>query len=136
MAKLSKRLENAYRNYSMKYKTVQDSMRRRGMEMFDRKLTKKEYIANRQALQAEGVNININQTLVSQQQYSYDRETARRFKDTAEKLGLEWKGKKIRELRYGDIDVKEINDMLKDMNPEWNGYERARYISHNIFGSK
>lgn len=139
--KKSKRLENAYQSYLKMYRAKQRSMRKRGMEMFDKKLTKREYMLNRKLLIEEmkeetGKAININQTLVSEQQYKYNRTTGRRFLATAKKVGLEWSDSKLREIRAGKIDVSLINERLKIQNPEWSGKERAQYIAYEVFGSK
>lgn len=133
--KSTKRLENAYANYVKRYNAKKESLKKRGYEMADTMLNKTEYEMVRKAYQDEGVKININQTIVSDQAYEYSQKTARRFKATAEKFDLEWKNKSITELRKGGIDVSEINDILKEEYPDWTGYQRQQYISYEVFGS-
>lgn len=132
----SKRLDNAYANYKKRYKAKKKMLKKKGYEMADDMLTKREYKMVREAYQDEGVKININQTIVSDQTYEYSQKTARRFKATAEKYNLEWKGKTITELRKGEIDVSAINDILKEEYPDWTGSQRADYISYEVFGSE
>ena len=132
----SKRLDNAYANYKKRYKAKMKSLKRRGYEMADTILNKREYLMVRKAYQEEGVTQNINQTIVSDQAYEYSQKTARRFKATAEKYGLEWKNKSITELRKGEIDVSTINEILKEEYPDWTGYQRQQYISYEVFGSE
>ncbi|MBO7079076.1 MAG: hypothetical protein J6W64_04640 [Bacilli bacterium] len=132
----SKRLDNAYANYKKRYKAKMKSLKRRGYEMADTMLNKREYLMVRKAYQEEGVTQNINQTIVSDQAYEYSQKTARRFKATAEKYGLEWKNKSITELRKGEIDVSTINEILKEEYPDWTGYQRQQYISYEVFGSE
>ena len=133
--KMSKRLDKAYENYKKRYKAKKQSLKKRGYEMADTMLTRREYEMVRKAMVNEGIKTNINQTLVSEQAYEYSQKTARRFKATAEKFDLEWKGKSITELRKGGIDVSEINDILKEEFPDWSGTDRQKYISYEVFGS-
>lgn len=134
--KSSKRLENAYANYKKRYKAKKKSLQKRGYEMADTMLNKREYEMVRKAYQNDGVKININQTIVADQAYEYSQKTARRFKATAEKFDLEWKDKSITELRKGGIDVSQINDILKEEYPDWTGSQRQQYISYEVFGSE
>lgn len=129
------RLDRSYENYKKRYKAKQKSLRKRGYEMADTMLSKREYEMVKKAYQEEGVKININQTIVSDQAYEYSQKTARRFKATAEKFNLDWKNKTIMELRKGNIDVSEINERLKEEFPEMTGIERQKYISYEVFGS-
>lgn len=133
--KTSKRINNAYKNYVKRYKEKQKSMRRRGMEMDDTMMSKKDYIVVRQAYIDEGVTVNINQTIVSDQTYQYNQKTARKFKETAKKYDLDWKDKTITELRRGEVDVSGINNILKEEHPDWTGKQRQRWISYEVFGS-
>ena len=132
---LKARLDKAYDNYKKRYKEKQAMLRKKGYKMADTMLTKREYKMNREALIRDGVTTNINQTLVSQQTYEYSQKTARQFKKVAEEYNLEWKGKSITELRKGAVDVSAINDLLKDIHPDWTGKERQVYISYEVFGS-
>ena len=116
--KMNKRLDKAYENYKKRYKAKKQSLKKRGYEMADTMLTRREYEMVRKAMVNEGIKTNINQTLVSEQAYEYSQKTARRFKATAEKFDLEWKGKSITELRKGGIDVSEINEILKEEFPD------------------
>lgn len=133
--KPKKRLENAYANYKKRYRAKKKSLQKRGYEMADTMLNKREYEMVRKAYQNEGVKININQTIVADQAYEYSQKTARRFKATAEKFDLEWKDKSITELRKGGIDVSQINEILKEEYPDWTGIQRQQYISYEVFGS-
>ena len=132
---LKERMNKAYANYKKRYREAKKQLKKKGYEMADTMLTKREYKMVRDAYVREGTTTNINQTIVSDQKYEYSQKTARRFKDTAEKFNLEWKDKSITELRKGGIDVSEINDLLKDEYPEWSGYDRQKYISYEVFGS-
>lgn len=133
---LKARLDKAYENYKKRYKAKQKNLKKRGYEMADKKmLTKREYKMVRTALVDEGRETNINQTIVSMQAYEYSQKTARQFKKVAEEYDLDWKDKTITQLRKGEIDVSSINDMLKEMYPDWTGTQRQEYISYEVFGS-
>lgn len=134
--KSSKRLDNAYANYKKRYKAAKKMLKKKGYDMADTMLTKREYKMVRQAYIDEGQTININQTIVSDQKYEYSQKTARRFKATAEKFDLSWKDKTITELRKGGVDVSEINNLLKEEYPDWTGKQRQEYISYEVFGSE
>lgn len=137
MKKESKsRLDRSYENYVKRYEAKQEMMRRHGYEMASKMIKSKEmYAAVIEAMKEEGRKINLNQTLVADQAYKYSLKTAQRFKATAEKYDLSWKDMNIRQLRTGGVDVSEINDLLKEQNPEWTGKQRQQYISYEVFGS-
>ena len=135
MKKYSKRINNAYKNYVKRYKAKQESMRRRGMEMESSIMNKNLYVKVREEMKENGVKENINQTIVSEQQYRYSYKTAKRFLETAEQEQLEWGDSLVREIRSGKIDVTGINDYLKE-HTDFTGKERAAWIGHNIFGSE
>lgn len=134
--KSSKRIDNAYANYKKRYREAKKMLKKKGYDMADTMLTKREYKMVRQAYIDEGQTININQTIVADQKYEYSQKTARRFKATAEKYNLDWKNKSITELRKGGVDVSEINDLLKEEYPDWTGKQRQEYISYEVFGSE
>lgn len=132
----------AYQNYVDRYIEKEAIMERHGTQMYDsRPLTFDEYLAARDALIDEGVEININQTLVSRQQYEYTMAQGRALRDTARELGLDIGNEKLINLRGGGAiryeDLTLINNKLKELHPEWSGIQRAQYITDNIFfGSK
>lgn len=133
-----KRADNAYKNYVKRYRAKQKSLNKRGLEMESRKMTKREYLAVREDMVTTyGVTQNINQTIVSDQAYEYDREIARRLREAAEEYDLSWKGTKIRDLRQGKgIDLSELNERLKlEIGDAGFGKIRAKKISHDVFGS-
>lgn len=129
-------MHNAYINYKRRYRAKEKSMKRRGLEMADRILNKAEYEMVRAEAVAEGRTININQTIVSNQQYEYSQDIARQFKRVSEEYNLEWKDKTITQIRMGEIDVSGFNNMLKEKFPMMTGKERAKWISHEVFGSE
>ena len=129
-------MHNAYINYKRRYRAKEKSMKRRGLEMADRMLNRADYELARAMIVADGITININQTIVSEQQYEYSQDVARRFKRVSEKYNLEWKDKTITQIRTGDIDVSTMNDMLKEQFPEMTGKQRAKWIGHEVFGSE
>ena len=131
-----KQMHNAYINYKRRYRAKEKSMKRRGLEMADRMLNKAEYQMVRAELVSEGVTININQTIVSNQQYEYSQSIARQFKKVAEEFDLKWKDVTITQIRTGEIDVSGINNALKEQFPEMTGKQRAKWISHEVFGSE
>ena len=131
-----KQMHNAYINYKRRYRAKEKSMKRRGLEMADRMLNRADYELARAMIVADGVEININQTIVSEQQYEYSQDVARRFKRVSEEYNLEWKDKTITQIRTGDIDVSAMNDMLKEQFPEMTGKQRAKWIGHEVFGSE
>lgn len=129
-------MHNAYINYKRRYRAKEKSMKRRGLEMADRMLNRADYELARAMMVADGVEININQTIVSEQQYEYSQAVARRFKRVSEEYNLEWKDKTITQIRMGDVDVSELNAMLKEQFPEMTGKQRAKWIGHEVFGSE
>ena len=131
-----KQMHNAYINYKRRYRAKEKSMKRRGLEMADRMLNRSDYELARAMAVADGITININQTIVSEQQYEYSQDVARRFKKVSEKYDLEWKDKTITQIRTGDVDVSGLNDMLKEQFPEMTGKQRAKWIGHEVFGSE
>ena len=134
--KRSKRLDNAYANYKKRYKAKKKMLARKGYPMADTMLNKREYLMVREAYIDEGQKININQTIVSAQAYEYSQKTAKQFKKTAEKYDLDWKDRTITELRKGiGVDVSDLNEMLKQIYPNWSGTDRQKYISYEVFGS-
>lgn len=145
--KRSKRLDNSYKNYVKRYKAKEKMLEKKGYQMASKMMSKKMYKAARDEHIRKGVTININQTIVSDQAYEYSQKTARRFKATAEKFGLDWKDKKITELRKGVVDVSGINNALKEMSdeereelfallPEGVKHTNQGYISYYVFGSE
>jgi len=131
-----KQMHNAYINYKRRYRAKEKSMKRRGLEMADRMLNKAEYQMVRAELVSEGVTININQTIVSNQQYEYSQSIARQFKKVSEEYDLEWKNLTITQIRTGEIDVSGFNNMLKEKFPEMTGKQRQQWISYEVFGSE
>lgn len=147
MAALSKdlpeeRLWKSYQNYLERYMRQKEKMENRGTSMYDpRPMSFDDYCAARDALIESGQEININQTLVSHQQYEFTYQQGRALRDTARELGLEIGDENLMVLRGGgDIrneDLSLINNKLKELYPEMTGIERAKYITDNIFfGSK
>ena len=129
-------MHNAYINYKRRYRAKEKSMKRRGLEMADRMLNRSDYELARAMVVADGVEININQTIVSEQQYEYSQSVARRFKRVSQEYGLEWQDKTITQIRMGEVDVSGLNDMLKEQFPEMTGKQRAKWIGHEVFGSE
>ncbi len=129
-------MHNAYINYKRRYRAKEKSMKRRGLEMADRMLNRSDYELARAMAVNDGITININQTIVSEQQYEYSQAVARRFKKVSEEYDLEWKDKTITQIRTGDVDVSGLNDMLKEQFPEMTGKQRAKWIGHEVFGSE
>lgn len=135
--KRNKRLDNAYNNYKKRFEEAQKQFAKKGKTMYDDILmSKSEYLTNRQLLIDEGYTKNINQTIVSAQKYQYSQKMARRIKEGAKKLGLDYKDISIYELRQGAIDLSAINNQLKADHPDWTGKQRAKYISHGVYGSE
>lgn len=133
--KSTKRLDNAYANYVKRYEAKKAMLKKKGYTMADTKLSRREYEMVRKAYINEGRKTNINQTIVADQTYEYSQKTARQFKKVAQEYNLEWKDKSITELRKGEIDVSGINELLKEMYPDWTGTQRQEYISYEVFGS-
>ena len=133
---LRARLDKAYENYKKRYKATKKMLKKNGYEMASDMMTKRESLRIRDIYQREVTTININQTIVADQAYEYSQKTARQFKRVAEEYDLEWKDKSITQLRKGEIDVSAINTLLKEIYPDWTGYDRQQYISYEVFGSE
>lgn len=134
---MTKRMDAAYENYKKRYRTKQKSMRRRGLEMESRMLKKSEYLSVRAEKVRDGVEININQTIVSEQSYKYSEKTARHLKKFAKEHGLETGDLTIAEIRQGKglpDELIKLNEELKEQG--LSGKERQEYISYEVFGSE
>lgn len=138
-----KQMYNAYRNYLSRYVTQANKMVRKGTYMHDDKLTFNEYKMVRQAkvdeLREKGKPIiNINQSIVSEQQYEFSMEQARGLREAASELGLDFQEESLMKIRGGrDVrgeDLTAINNALKMKYPLLSGTERAQWITDNIFG--
>lgn len=129
-------MHNAYINYKRRYRAKEKSMKRRGLEMADRMLNRAEYEMVRAEAVEEGLTININQTIVSNQQYEYSQSIARQFKKVAQEFDLKWKDVTITQIRTGEIDVSGINNALKEQFPKMTGKQRQKWISYEVFGSE
>lgn len=137
--KRNKRLDNSYKNYKKLFKEAKYKFAKKGKKMDDDKLlTKSEWLTQRMTLIDAGHKTNINQTIVSAQKYKYSQELARRIKEGAKKVGLDYEKKSIYAIRQGVIegdDLSAVNEQLRDDHPDWNGYRRSHYIAHEVFGS-
>ena len=111
-------------------------MDKKGLKMASKMLNRSAYEMARAMAVNDGITININQTIVSRQQYEYTQDVARRFKRVAEENELEWKDFTITQIRKGAVDVSAINNMLKEEYPDMTGKQRAKWISHEVFGSE
>lgn len=80
---LNKRLDKAYETYVKLYRAKAAQMARKGYEMRDEMLNKREYAMNREAYVNDGVKININRKIVSDQAYEYSLKTARKLRKFA-----------------------------------------------------
>lgn len=133
--KRTKQRQRSYQNYVKRYKKKQKQLAKKGYDMVSRKMTKKEYERAKKLLKDSGVTTNINQTIVSEQAYEYDRNTARRFRKVAKEYELEWEEETELAIMKGEVDVSALNNLLKETHPDMTGYDRRNYISHEIFGS-
>ena len=133
---LKQRFDKAYANYKKRYRAKEKMLKKKGYEMASEMMNKREYKRIRNLYIENGRKTNINQTIVADQSYEYSQKTARQFKDVAEKYDLSWKNMTITQLRKGGIDVSELNESLKEMHPEWSGYDRQQYISYEVFASE
>lgn len=139
-----KQMERAYKNYQDRYEAQAQKMRNKGLAMHDkRELTFSEYKMTRRAfvdeLRAAGRPIiNINQTIVSKQQYEFSMEQARGIREAGSKLGLDLQSQSLVSIRGGrkvrNEDLSLINNALKEEYPQLSGVERAQWIKENIFG--
>lgn len=129
-------MHNAYINYKRRYRAKAKLMEKKGLEMASKMLNRSAYEMARAMAVNDGVTININQTIVSRQQYEYTQDVARRFKRVAEEHELEWKDLTITQIRKAAVDVSAINNMLKENYPDMTGKQRAKWISHEVFGSE
>ena len=129
-------MHNAYMNYKRRYRAKAKIMDKKGLKMAMPMLNRSDYELARAMAVNDGVTININQTIVSRQQYEYSQDVARRFKRVSEEHDLEWKDLTITEIRKGAVDVSAINNMLKENYPDMTGKQRAKWISHEVFGSE
>lgn len=138
--KLSQKQQwRSYKNYLSRYTAKKEIMEKHGTSMYDtRPMTFDDYLAARDALVESGRKININQTLVSRQQYEFTQEQGRALRNVGQELGLEFGREDMVNLRGGgDIrmeDLTLINNRLKELYPNMSGIERGQYITHYVFG--
>ena len=131
-----KQMHNAYINYKRRYRAKEKIMEKKHLSMASKMLNRADYELARAMAVNDGITININQTIVSRQQYEYTQDVARRFKRVSEEHDLEWKDLTITQIRKGAVDVSAINAMLKENYPDMTGKQRAKWISHEVFGSE
>ena len=129
-------MHNAYINYKRRYRAKEKLMDKKGLKMASKMLNRSDYELARAMAVNDGITININQPIVSRQQYEYSQDVARRFKRVSEEHDLEWKDLTITQIRKGAVDVSAINNMLKENYPDMTGKQRAKWISHEVFGSE
>lgn len=134
--KRTRQRQRSYDNYVKRYKAKEKKLKEKGFEMASKKLSKRDYERAKRLLKDSGVDTNINQTIVSEQAYEYNRATARRFRKIAKEKDLEWEEKSELEIMKGEVDVSAYNNWLKENHPDMTGYDRRNRISHDIFGSK
>lgn len=145
MALTAKRLRKAYKNYVKRYKQKEAVMERHGTDMASGMMTYREYKMTRKAYVESGVDININQTIVSDQQYEFSLRQARSLKEAAKEMDLSFKEESLIQIRGGGAvrneDLTEINNRMKELAEKYpNIYEdfatgrgRAAWIKENIF---
>ena len=145
MALSKKRLQNAYKNYVKRYNEKSAIMKRHGTTMASDKMTYREYKMTRKAYVEAGQEININQTIVSDQQYEFSMGQARSLREAARELDLSFAKDNIIQIRRGGVvrneDLTEINNRLKELADKFPGiYDdfatgtgRANWIKENIF---
>ena len=136
---MSKRMDAAYENYKKRYRAKAKAMKKRGLEMESPMMNKREYKMVRKAyVEQEGVKTNINQTIVSDQQYKYSEKTARHLKKwSKENKRADTKDLSIAEIRQGKglpEELVKLNEELKGQG--LSGKERQEYISYEVFGSE
>ena len=105
------------------------------------------YYVSLETLKAEGKSsANVYRELVKygperSGPYTLSKKSAKALQ---QKLNEAEKSKPVKERHYYTIKevrllggkmASEVNDMLKEEHPEWNSYERAHYISEEIYGS-
>jgi hypothetical protein len=140
-----KQMNNAYRNYLERYNRQKEKMIRKGTYMHDDILTYEEYKATRRAFieEQKAKNpdkkvININQSIVSAQQYEFSMEQAKGLREAGKDLGLDLSEESLMKLRGGrDIrneDLSLINNALKEKYPALSGIERSKWITEHVFG--
>ena len=146
MATLTKDLSErrqlkSYQNYVDRYIAKEALMERHGTAMYDpRPMDFDEWAKMRDTLIEEGHEINLNQTIVSRQQYEFTREQGQALKKVGKDLGLNIGSENLINLRGGGTirneDLSLVNNKLKELYPNWTGVQRADWISENIYGSK
>lgn len=144
-------IEEQYDDYLRRYNKAQEVNAKRGHDMMDKKMSftkykieREELIAERKELVAEGKikNIgNVNQYMVSEQQFATSRQTAKAAQKWAKEEGLD-----VKIDRYTDIrDFTENSDVrdalrtrykeLKALYPEYSTQDLGRIISVEVYGS-
>lgn len=109
---LNKRLDKAYETYVKLYRAKAAQMARKGYEMRDEMLNRREYAMNRETYINDGVKININRKIVSDQAYEYSLKTARKLRkfatDNESKLN-DFLSKKQKEmLKLGNAEIRNV----------------------------
>ena len=133
---MAKRSTTSYRDYVKKYRAMEERLDKKGLKPESALMNKKLYQEVKRDMKENGVTTNINRTIVQEQSFQYSYKTARRWRETARDLDLDWQDISITQLRSGDIDLSGMNDILKITEPTWTGKQRQKYISYNVFGSE
>lgn len=158
------RWERYYYSYVRMYEKKKQQLAKRGEMMFEELLDEDSYRRERTIMIQEGVEQNVNRTMVQGQatymDYSgakrlleiakdYDLDFAKTVTDDGEErwlspremmrmdpgeLGLMDVRQQVDEDVFDQI-VSEINEKLKQAHPTWNGRQRAAWISHEVYGS-
>lgn len=139
------RMRKSYRNYVKRYKEKEVIMKKRGLTMASDKMTYREYKMTREAYKNEGYTTNINQTIVSDQQYEFSQGQARALKEAAKEMSLSFRNESIAKIRRGSTErnalLKELNENMKELAERYpniyeefaTGSNRAQWFKDNIF---
>lgn len=138
-------MQNAYKNYVKRYNEKAAVMKRHGTTMASDKMTFREYKMTRRAYVESGIVININQTIVSDQQYEFSLSAGRALKKYAEDMELSFAGESLISIRRGSAirneSLSELNEAMKELADRYpklygefaSGTGRAKWIKDNIF---
>lgn len=123
-----------YTRYKKEYLRRQERMRKKGLEMYSEMLTSQELEAVYGAFKRKKIE-NPFHRLLSEQQFKYRYNISLSLKRAAIKHDLSWKDVTLTEIRTGQkVDIAEINELLKQLHPEWDAYMRRDYIREEYFG--
>lgn len=133
-----------YESYKKAYRKKQNTLTKKGLQMYDSMLTKSEFEAVYEATRADlkqlvkegkrAVIGNVTQTIVTEQAYEYSQAQGKALAKYAEETGQKLTQQQI---RAGQLDWSMLEDRQIELREQGiHGKELNRMIGQEFFGSE